>query len=126
MYSIEGLSDELKVYWSRVLSIIFADALPESQIQFNESKAATRRFRDEGSLLEFTKTLTQEELIATLALITALCDQAEMTKDQLGLKRIRQVIDKIIIETNLGGYYLSGYGPLCTGGKANVPGVCQF
>lgn len=101
VYSIEGLSPELKVYWGKVLAIIFSDSLNDSEIQFGESSGAIRKFRNGDEAIEFAKRLGPEQLIWSLALVGTLSKKAESDKDQLAVVRINQIIDRIVAEQNL-------------------------
>ena len=101
VYSVEGISTELKVYWSQVLAVIFSDTLQDSQIQFTESSAATRSFKRPEEINEFTTTLSREDLVWSLALVHTLYVRAELLKDQLAAKRINWMMDQIITANQL-------------------------
>jgi hypothetical protein len=101
VYSIDDLSDDLRIYWSRLLRVIFEDHLAETNRQYEESQSALRKFHSRDSLLEFLKDEEKSALTLATSLITLVKDHAVKKNDPLMIHRLDDLISLVAREFDL-------------------------
>lgn len=91
LYSIKGLSGDLKVYWSRLLS--FTDSsLTQSQIQQRQIIAAAKPFASLEEVAPFFRSLDEEDQAWILASYRFLIERALKTNDWMSHRQLIQFI----------------------------------
>ncbi len=100
-YNIDGLSGELKLYFSQVLSYHFSKTLSKEQIQNIENKKASKKFENNEEILKIASGFSSEDRIWCIAATQLLQSQAEKMDDRVVSRRIGLVTKNLITIFNL-------------------------
>lgn len=95
-YNIEGLSGELKLYFSQFLTFHFSKTLSNNQIQDVENWKASKTFESKEEILEAASVLSIENKIWSIAAIQLLQMQAEKVDDRIVSRRVGLLIKDLV------------------------------
>src|SRR5882762_757618 len=97
VYSIDGLSGDLKVYWSKWISYFFSTVLRPAQIQQHEIQAAAHPVKDLTNIPESIDGLTLQDQIWIAASLRQLASVAVLRNDWVAQRNILQMIERVTI-----------------------------
>ncbi len=95
-YNIDGLSGELKLYFSQFLTFHFSRTLSKSQIEHVENKKASKRFDSRDEIAQASKEFSVENKIWCVAAIQLLQIQAEQADDRIVSRKIGKLLNDLI------------------------------
>jgi hypothetical protein len=95
-YNIEGLSNELKWYFSQYLAFHFSKTLSISQIQNIENKKASQLYKNNDEIREAAMAFSVDDRIWSVASIQLLQTQAEKIDDRVVSRRIGQLFKDLV------------------------------
>jgi len=95
-YNVEGLSNELKWYFSQYLTFHFSKTLSVNQIQNIENKKASQLYKSNDEIKETALVFSVEDRIWSVASIQLLQAQAKRIDDRIVSRRIDKLLKELI------------------------------